>query len=236
MKHIDLFFPPRRHEIELTVPSRVTEGKLWVRNLPFLIFIRVLSGMIADGLMRVPGLEKLLRGRYGIRHGGRADAPDLLKEARVRDGTRMGGHWRGDPEKTARISGGVLMGARLPAGIAASAGALKGGVLAGERLSAPDAERAARASAGTLLGGGVRGGIESAASVRNGTGMGGSVTVSTAARESSAAVSGGVRMGGSMAGGAVVVRLRKLAEMDGSTLAALDGQTLHELDYIVIEE
>ncbi len=232
MRNIDLFFPPRRRDIELSVPSRVTEGKLWIQNLPFLIYIRTLAGIAANGLMRVPGLEKLIRGRYGIRQGGRMDTPGLLKEGRVRDGLRMGGRGGGELEKTAAGKSGILAGARASAGIDTAAGSLKSGVLAGERLYSPEAEKSGPVRSGMLDGVSARGEIENTAAVRGGAVLGGAVT---AARESAAAGSYGVRMGGGVSGGAVVVRLRKLAELDDSTLAELDGRTLGDLDYVIVE-
>lgn len=46
----------------------------------------------------------------------------------------------------------------------------------------------------------------------------------------------GVVSGGNVLGGASVVRLRKLYELDNLTLAQMDGRLLRDLDYVTIEE
>lgn len=234
MERLELFFPPRLRHLPLKVPSRVTEGVLYIRLFAYTVYARVMNGIAAGAVLTSVFLEKAARAWGGSVHGGKISAPSKIVSSKFPAGTAAGGCVPAAAEKKAAAYGGALHGALMSGEADRYAGVMAGGIRGGEAVTVPGLEKTAFVWDGKAHGGEMVSLRESCAHGFAGTVHGGTVW---GVREGKAGASmNGVRAGGGIIGGISTVRLRKLSELDRLTLRELDGRSLRELDYIIIEE
>ena len=231
---VDILFPPRSRLLPLKIPSRITEGVLYIRLFTYTAYARVVNGIAAGAALAGTFLEKTARGGSGITQGGEISTPSKIVSSRVRTGTAAGGKALSASEKKAAGHSGIRHGAAVTGEADRYAGAVMRGTLAGEYVGTPGLLKTAPLKGGAAHGGEVPALREVRAHGFAGAAHGGRVR--GLREERAGALMSGVRAGCGIFGGARTVRLRKLSELDGLRLSELDGQGLGELDYIVIEE